>query len=156
MAVVFHLPRIANCWCDQLVQISKSIQKENNPAVHNIHVGILTGFAGMMGRGGVSCIRILEELKLHVRAIARIILDTPLFQLAFEGLLLACCFYCPWFSWTYFQKSSIKQKISSGAEDWGCEEIISSRSSWKVIWYPKPAPSTKQYCSGPKACKRDR
>jgi len=99
-----------------LVQISQFIQKVNNPA-HIIHVGIFSGFAGMMGRGGMSFIRILEELKLHVRAIARIILDTPLFQLAFEGLLLACCFYCPWFSWTYFQKSSIKQKISSGAED---------------------------------------
>ena len=155
MSVVFHLPRITNCWCDQLVQISQFIQKVNNPA-HIIHVGIFSGFAGMMGRGGMSFIRILEELKLHVRAIARIILDTPLFQLAFEGLLLACCFYCPWFSWTYFQKSSIKQKISSGAKDWGCEEIISSRTSWKVIWYPKPAPSTKQYCSGPKACKWDR
>jgi hypothetical protein len=27
------------------------------------------GFAGMMGRGDVSFIRLLEELKLHVRAI---------------------------------------------------------------------------------------
>jgi len=102
-----------------LVQISKSIQKENNPAVHTIHAGILTGFDGMMGRGGVSCIRILEELKLHVRAIAlaRTVLDMPLFQLASGGLLLASRFYCAWFSWTYFQKSSIKQKISSGAKD---------------------------------------
>jgi hypothetical protein len=100
-----------------LVQISQFVQKENNPAVHIIHVGIFTGFAGMMGRGGVSFIRILEEPKLHVRAIARIVLDTPLFQFASGDLLLACCFYCAWFSWTYFQKSSIKQKISSGAKD---------------------------------------
>ena len=74
----------------------------------------------MRGRGGASFIRILEELKLHVRAIAWTVLDTPLFQLPSRGLLLACCFYCTWFSWNYFQKSSIKQKIlwSKGLRLW--------------------------------------
>jgi len=42
------------------------------------------GFAGMMGRGDVSFIRLLEELKLHVRAIVRIILNMPLFLLSFS------------------------------------------------------------------------
>jgi hypothetical protein len=37
----------------------------------------------MMGHGDVSFIRILEELRLHVRAIVRIILNMPLFLLSF-------------------------------------------------------------------------
>jgi hypothetical protein len=101
-----------------LVHTSQFIQKENNPAVYIIYVGMFTGFAGMMGPGGASFIRILEELKLHVRAIAWVVLNIPsLLMLASGDLVLACCFYCAWFSWTYFQRCSTKQKISIGAKD---------------------------------------